>query len=256
MWDSVIIYEQPMNEHIRACLRLEQLFKNAIHHIGGDSMWDSRAALTAIIHLGNLLDRADLRSKLRKEIHRQIDNLSRHSQTPHVDITALNQLLARLESIQEKLLSTEGRFGQSIRDNEFLGIVRQHLFNPGGACSFDAPVYYYWQQQPVEVRQHDLEHWLHEFDSIRSTITVLLQLIRESAAPKLKVAHDGFYQEPLDPRASCQMIRVIIPRSANVYPEISAGKHRISIRYYQPSIYDRPSQSNSDIDFKLTHCII
>src|SRR5689334_2115558 len=103
MWDSIIIYEQPMNEHIRACLRLEQLFKNTIHHIDGDSMWDSRAALTSIIHIGNVLDRSDLRSKLGKEIQRQIENLARHSQTPDVDLIALNQLLGRLEGVYEKL---------------------------------------------------------------------------------------------------------------------------------------------------------
>lgn len=256
MWDSIIIFEQPMNELVRTCLRLEQLFKTAVHHIDKDSAWDSRATLGAIIQIANLLDRSDLRSKLGKEVRRQIEILTRHQDAPSVDLDALQQLLAKLENIYGNLQATEGRLGQTIRENEFLNIVRQHLFNPGGACSFDAPLYHYWLQQSIEHRQHDLHQWLHAFDSIRATITVLLQIVRESATPRLKTAHEGFYQEPLDPRAAWQLIRVIIPRDAQVFPEISAGKHRISIRFYLPSIEGRPAQTQTNIDFKLTYCIV
>jgi cell division protein ZapD len=53
------------------------------------------------------------------------------------------------------------------------------------------------------------------------------------------------------------MIRVTLPRSATLYPEISAGRHRFTIRFMRPSEgAARPVQTDEDIEFGLQRCII
>jgi cell division protein ZapD len=59
-----VIYEQPVNEHVRVCLRLEQLFNQTLHWMRGTSAWDSRAAISALLEILNVLDRPDLKAKL------------------------------------------------------------------------------------------------------------------------------------------------------------------------------------------------
>jgi cell division protein ZapD len=96
---ETIIFEQPVNEHTRACLRLEQLFQQLAHCLGGPSVWDSRSALAAIIDILNILDRPDLKTKLTKELCRHLANLARLEQTPHVDRKKLSVILIELEDI-------------------------------------------------------------------------------------------------------------------------------------------------------------
>ncbi len=80
-----IIYEQPVNEHMRVCLRLEHLFEQAMHWLHGTHSWDSRAALAVILEIINVLDRPDLKTKLVKELSRYITVLARFAETPHID---------------------------------------------------------------------------------------------------------------------------------------------------------------------------
>lgn len=250
-----IIYEQPLNEHIRACLRLEHLFNSLTHHIHGPSEWDHRAVVNGLIQLGSLLDRADLRSKLAKEVGRQFEALAPHRGDPCVEQEGLNALLDQLQDLQKKLYAQEGRFGQAIRENEFLNGIRQYLYNPGGACSFDLPLYYDWLHTHPERRQRDLERWLGEFDVLRMTLELLLQLLRDSAEPQTKRASAGFFQDPLDPRVPCTLIRVILPPDSGVFPEISSGRHRVSIRFNQSRDEGRPIQVDHDVDFQLVYCV-
>ena len=256
MWSETVCYEQPMNELIRACLRLEHLFAKALQGIHGSSIWDSRSALSAIINIGSILERSDLRGKLSKELRRYSDSLSKYLLIQQVDLTALKAVLSQLETLYEELNTSERKIGQNLRNNEFLGNIRQYLFNPGGACSFDVPAYHAWLQQPVAQRSNDLTGWLKDFDTLRACVSLLLQLTRDSSLPILKFAPAGFFQEAIDPQVTCQMIRVIIPYTVQAYPEISAGKHRINIRFYQASTIMRAAQAAGDISFKLTCCII
>ena len=245
-----------MNEHIRTCLRLEHLFRKAYFNLEDHSTWHARSALAAIIHIANILDRPDIKTKISKELRRHIDNLSKHLQTPGIDEEKLKQYLDKLETLYLDLQSLNGRIGQTIRDNEFLANIRQYLFNPAGACSFDIPNLHHWLQKPSLRRTQDLSTWLSEFDIVQSVVNVILEIVRGSGIAENKLAHDGFYQEAIDPKAPCQLIRVAIPREYDTYPEISSGRHRVSIRFAQSNLADRPSQYGEDVPFSLSYCII
>ena len=81
-----IIYEQPLNERIRTFLRLEHLFKITNHHIKGNSEWDSRAAITNLLSIVELLGRSDIKSDLVKELERHASTLNSLANNPNVDL--------------------------------------------------------------------------------------------------------------------------------------------------------------------------
>jgi cell division protein ZapD len=82
-----------------------------------------------------------------------------------------------------------------------------------------------------------------------------LNVIRDSAAPRQVTAEKGFYQQALDPQQSNLLLRISIPANRVYYPEISAGKHRYSVRFLNPMPIDKvPSQVKEDVPFLLSRC--
>jgi cell division protein ZapD len=256
MWTSTHVFEQPVNEHIRVCLRLEHLFQQAMENLPSASLWNSRLVLSALIDILNMLDRPDLKTKLTKELSRHLITFSRLAETPHIDKQKLSILLLELEELVDLLHATNGKFGQELRNSDFLNTIRQHLPTAGGACGFDTPAYHLWLQQPATDRIANLAHWLKSFDTIHAAATLILRLTRQSTPPQVKTAVNGFYQNTLDPQAPCQLVRVAIPADLQLYPEISVGRHGICIRFFSLTLGERLPPVTDDIVFKLTTCIL
>lgn len=253
---DTIVYEQPVNEHTRACLRLEHLFNQAHHALSGTSIWDSRLSLASLIDILNILDRPDLKTKLTKELYRHLANFTRLEQTPHIDKSKLSSVLAELESIVDHLQTKNGKIAQDLRDNEFIASIRQHLFNPGGGCGFEIPSYHHWLQMPINIRTYDLKNWFGQLTIIHSAVNLLLRLVRESNTPQSIIAHEGFYQSSLDPQIPCQLVRLAIPTHFNVYPEISIGRHGLCIRLFNPNLTERPAPTTQSVTISLTCCVL
>lgn len=250
-----ILYEQPVNELIRVCLRLEHLLQQGHANLRGETTWDSRVSMMTINDILNILDRPDLRTKLTKEFVRYLSALSRMENVEHIDQKKLSATIVEVENVLDSLHATNGRFAQELRDNDFLNSIRQHLSNPGGASGFDVPAYHYWLQQPINDRNALLNEWFGYFDQISSAVGLILHLIRQSSNPQLQIAHQGFYQANLDPTQSIQLIRIAIPTSTLVFPEISVGRHGVSLRFYTPSVKERAMLYKHDVEFTLSCCI-
>src|SRR5690348_10896418 len=116
MIDNVTIYEQPLNELIRACLRLEQLFFQLDHYISDTSQFGTRHVIALIINILQLLDRPDLKAKLAKELSHQINLLSRLENTPEIDKTKLSELLKQLNTLSRCFIDSSGKIGQNLRE--------------------------------------------------------------------------------------------------------------------------------------------
>ncbi len=255
MIDNAIIYEQPLNEITRVCLRLEQLFNHIEHQATDHTLLGTRDVVIGILTILQLLDRPDLKTKLAKELGHQITLIGRLENTPEIDQNKLHTLLKQLEELSRSLINSNGKIGQSLREVELLNTLRLHLANPGGGCSFDVPIYHYWLQQPAKERQTTISSWLNEFNTIRNSIMLLLQLIREGSKVIEKTAEHGFYQELLDPQINIRLIRVALPAGIAAYPEISVGRHFLSVRFFIPSLQQRPTQYLEDIKFWISHCV-
>jgi cell division protein ZapD len=253
MIENTIIYEQPLNELIRVCLRLEQLFFQMDHQVHDNSALGTRNTIVNINNTLQLLDRPDLKAKLAKELGHHLSNLMRLENTPQIDQQKLRQLLRQLDDLIRCFIDSSGKIGQNLREIELLNTLRLHLASPGGGCCFDVPLFHHWLQQPEEKREAIIKKWISEFDNIRTTVTLILQLIREGGRIIETSADQGFYQELLDPQLNLRLIRVAIPRGIAAYPEISVGRHFLSVRFYTPSIQDRPAQCTNNLSFWLSY---
>lgn len=253
MIEDAIIYEQPLNELIRVCLRLEQLFTILDHQVSDISINGTRNVLTTIINILQVLDRPDLKAKLAKELGQHLSNLMRLENTPHIDQVKLRQLLRQIDDLIRCFIDSNGKIGQSLREIEMLSNLRLQLTTPGGGCCFDIPLFHHWLQQHADVRMDTVRSWLNELSTIRTTIELILQLVREGTRIQEKTADHGFYQELLDPQLNLRLIRVAIPKNIVAYPEISVGRHFLSIRYYAPTVNERPAQYSNNLAFWLAY---
>jgi cell division protein ZapD len=251
---DIITYEQPLNEIIRVCLRLEQLFQQIDHKLPDTSELGTRNLITYIINILHLLDRPDLKAKLAKELSHHLTNLMRFNQAPNIDAAKLRELTTQLEDLSRTLIDSSGKIGYRLRDIELLNTLRMHLASPGGGCSFDLPLFYYWLQQPADVRATTIAAWLSDFAQIRSAVTVLLDLVRKNIKSEQKTAVHGFHQELLDPQSNLRMLRINIDRALGAFPEISVGRHFLSVRYFSPDIDKRPIQFSENLTFILEYC--
>lgn len=250
-----IHYEQPLNERIRTLLRLEHLFAQSDMWMGGSSAWHSRAVLDSLFEIQNVLGRSDISKDLLKELERQADNLAQLDTNPNVDHQMLSNVLDQLDVITDRLHAINGQPGQKIRDNEFLNTIQQRSNIAGGNCDFDLPAYHQWLLLPAENRAHDISQWLADYLPIRDAIRMVLNLIRDGATTTKQVAENGFYQQSLDTSIPYQLIRVSLPKEHLCFAEISAGKHRFTIRFMQTiDKAQRPVQAEQDIEFLLSCC--
>ncbi len=251
------IYEQPLSERIRTFLRLEHLFAKAENALANIDPWSSRATLEAIIDIMTVISRADLKKEMIKELERNATTLQGLSRNRNVDPTRLEEVLDAVKGQLARLRSDENSWGQELRDDELLSTVRQRSTITAGTCNFDLPALHFWLQASADQRVHDLRNWLDSFDLLNSSVSLCLKLIRESAIATQELARSGFFQRTLETSTPCLMIRVCVMDDTGCFPEISAGKHRFTIRFMRPeATRDRPSQTDADVEFDLHCCVI
>lgn len=247
-------YEQPLNERVRTFLRVEFLFEQLNHYIGEPSEWNNRNAVSALIEVIDFLSRLDIKTELIKELERHSAIISSLENTPGVDVQRLNIIMEEIGTCLKTLRDSNFQPGQTLRKNEFITSIKQRSSIPGGSCNFDLPGYYFWLKSQKIDKTTQLKDWQTGINIINRAVKLALELIRNSSNPVVKTAKRGFYQQSIESDTACQLIRVKIPSESVYYPEISGGKHRVSIRFMeQPSMNQRPHQTTEDVDFEL-HC--
>jgi cell division protein ZapD len=252
---TVLLYEHPLNERMRTFLRLEFLYTQLGYHAEQTSSWSSRSAVTSLLDVVAILSRGDVRGDVLKELGRQLFILERLQQTDNIDTSRLDDVMDNLQSRREKLNAVGPKYLQELRDNEFLNAIRHRSSIPGGTCAFDIPEYTHWLRQGFQRRSADILHWLDVVQPLCESVAALLWLIRNSKQPVLQVAANGVYQHSLERNNASALIRLILPGDSGLYPEISGGQHRFSVRLmHWNSAAKRPEQIKRDIEFELAVC--
>ncbi|MFN0183182.1 MAG: cell division protein ZapD [Aquabacterium sp.] len=255
--DTDVAYEQPLSERIRTFLRLEHLFSVVIANIGEPADGASRVAISALIDVTDILSRADVKAELMKELDRQAAVLTALKRNPKVDLGRLQDALGRLDGVMSKLRAPDYQPGQSLRRDELVAAIRQRISIPGGTCNFDLPGFHFWLSLPSAQRIEQLGRWYADLRALREAVDLALTIIRSSATPSVEMARGGFFQQALDPNTTCHLVRVGLPAGANYFPEISAGKHRFTVRFLeQASTQLRPAQTSADVEFILERCVL
>lgn len=252
-----ITYEQPLNERVRTLLRLEQLMQRFRYCLQSEIHWETHCAVTTLLEIFSLTTRGDLKSDLMKELDRQMGNIARLTHDPDVDQTRLERIMDRQRGLITKLHGMSGQLGRHLKDNDFLNAIRQRASIPGGTCDFDLPTYHYWLSRPIEARREQLQEWIRPYEQVQEAVDLVLELIRKSAPPLETLAPTGFYQHALETGQPYQILRIVLPAESRFYPEVSAGKHRFSIRFLvQEDLKERPRQVKEDVRFDLACCAL
>ena len=195
-----ITYEHPLNDSLRICLKLEHCFAAFDHTMQQSDIWASRQSLRYLIEIMHLSDRPDLRSKLSQQVQAHLENLTPLQQKPGVDGKMLHALLQELQQFAQQLHQEHGKFGQVLRETEFLGNLNTRAHQPGGLNDLSHPSYQLWLQQTPEYRKQQIQHWHQEFAPLQAMITRLLQLLRDQHDAQNVIAEKGFFK-PLSTQA-------------------------------------------------------
>ncbi len=248
----MVLYEYPFNERVRTLLRLESLFDNLFFFVRQPDPRGHHVALTTLFEILDVTARADLKSELLQDLERYRQSLAALRENPQVNQEALQHMLASIEQAASTL-GAQGKTGMPLRQNEWLTSIRSRLAIPGGACEFDLPSYHAWKHKPPEQRAQDLIQWVEPFLPVRDGLAIVLKMLRESGQQLPAVADQGAFQQMLGGKAY-QLLRVYVDESAGVFPEISANKYMVSIRFSAQGGDLKPQPVGNDITFKLALC--
>ena len=252
---ETITFEQPLNEAIRICLRLETLFNTLRNHLHPHAV-NTEYGLYTLLNILNVVDRPDIRSKISQSLTQYAGGLAQLRQFPHVDQTKLQIIIRKIDHLNKNLHQHQHKIGDNLKNNTFLNGLRLQLTTPSGIAKYKNPALRLWLEQSPDNQLCDLKEWAEAFRDLNSSVVFILELIRQSSTSKDHIARDGFYQQTLNPTLPVELVRITLGSDLQVYPEVSVGKHRISLRFVGPQYFSngQPQQTQADVPFTLTCC--
>ncbi len=156
----MISYDYPLNEQIRTFLRLKHLFRRVFYWIDQSAPHDHHGALLTLFEIIDVTARADVKSDLLQCLDRQRVALAPLRGNAHVLQEPLEKTLSDLETAAYDLHASKGKFGEHLRNHEWLMSIKQRTGIPGGMCDFDLPAYHYWLSLASDVRRQQMQDWL------------------------------------------------------------------------------------------------
>lgn len=247
-------YEFPFNERIRALLRLEDLFKKVLFHIGAKDQHNHHCALILLLQMLDLIERTDIKIDIIHELDRQIASMQNLRGNPNIATEILTTTLEEAKANVAKLRAESSKVGQSLRDNEWLMSIKKRTSIPGGACQFDLPSYHYWLNQSTEKRNSDFNLWLNQLLPMYESIKIILHILRASGIESNYVAKKGIYEKMLGGTKPMQLVQIEVLGNYYCFPEISANKYTINVHFYKIAFNDKSTHCDDDINFKMILC--
>lgn len=239
-------------------LRIEALVNRLdyLKTLNNDSA--SYQALLTVLEITSLLERGDIKQEVIKELERQHKVLQALVSHENVDTSRLELTLSKLKLALNSMHGMDGKLGEHLKRVEFLLAIKQRSSIPGGSCDFDLPQLRFWLNQSYQTRLEDIERWSKPYHQLYEVIDLALNIIRDSAHAEKVTVQNGFFQEVLDTSQPNQLLRIELQCDSQIFPEISAGKHRYTIRFLQTqgSVDQLPTQFKQDVSFKLFRCTL
>jgi cell division protein ZapD len=250
---NLTAFEQPLTERMRTFLRVEFLHAQAQYHAKNLRGFGARAAVASLLEIMTILGRGDVRADVLKELERHAALLATYSRQQGIDHERLEALLSDVTGLKTAITGSGPNFMNSLKECEFLNTIKHRSSIPGGTCMFDLPDYAYWLRLPYTDRVEQFGQWTELLRPICDAVSELLWLTREATAPVARVAPEGLYQHQMERTTQVNLVRVSVPRDGGYYPEISAGRHRVTIRFVRwLGVDSRPAQVNQDVNFLLS----
>ena len=252
---GLIKFEQPLTERMRTFLRVEFLYDQTLFHIEDPTQFGTRAAISGLLEIITILGRGDVRADVIKELERHGDQLRRYRSQPGVDPARLTGLIEDIDELRAQLAEAGPQIMNPLKECDFLTTIRHRSAIPGGTCVFDLPDYGYWLYLPEAERHKQLAQWTDLLKPLCEAVAEVLWLTREATEARECKATGGLYQHSFDRNEQMNLVRVLLPGSAGMFPEISAGQHRFTVRFVRWRGVDaRPVQVTQDVRFLLAVC--
>lgn len=213
-----------------------------------------QVAVNILFDLLEMVERTDLRGMVLQDLERQRSVLANLREHPDVAADMLDSMLAEIKEVTLEL-ADQGRIAQGLRDNEWLVSLRGRMAIPGGSSQVDAPSFHGWQHHPVAQRQADLRQWGADFMPLANAIRLALRILRGAGDAMDKTAEEGTFQEMLEGK-SFQLLRLWIDPQYEVYPDMSANKYVILVRFAKMDAEQKPVIVKERIPFRLARCNI
>jgi cell division protein ZapD len=253
--DRTLVFEQPLNERMRTFLRLDFLYGQALYHNEMGSEWGTRAAVTSLIDILAIITRSDVRSDALKELERQLTALGEFQSKPGVDTNRLKNLIGNVTRLRGELLNAGVANLQPLKESDFLNAIRHRSSIPGGTCEFDLPDYLFWLSQPDESRARAFNQWLAVLRPLCDAVSELIWLTRQHGRTRQETAPGGSFTITFERENPLQLLRIALPASTGLYPEVSGSHHRCNVRFLSwKGLSERPTQADGDVKFVLTCC--
>jgi cell division protein ZapD len=235
-------------------LRVEDLFAKVLYNIEASHEYQHHTALLTLLQILDIVDRSELRSDLMQELNRQRMAMEALTGNPAIAAKKLDAILKEIDTAIESLRAENTKLGQTLRSNEWLMSIKQRAGIPGGVCEFDVPSYHYWLGLSEERRKEDLNNWLRPLVPMHDAIVIILRILRGSGSSTKLVAPNGAYQQMLGGSKPAQMLKIEISDNVKCFPEVSANKYAINIRFNILDFTQKPQKFDEDVNFTLTLC--
>ena len=245
-----LLYEHPLNEKVRTYLRVEYLFTQVNHQMALANESQQLGFFTSLFALIEVLDRNDIRPDLIKDVERCESALVGWSRHPSISDDSLQDMLQQAVRLQSELIRG-AKFANVLKDDKFLGPLRQRFFIPGGTCYFDLPQLHFWYTQPLDLRQKSAQEWIGQLQLVERAIRFVLTFIRERGQFQSVIAENGYYQSNTE---QFELLRLNYPLEYGCYPTISGNKYRYAIRFMQLCDTQGRATSDKNIHFQLACC--
>ncbi|WP_199610724.1 cell division protein ZapD [Flocculibacter collagenilyticus] len=222
-----VVYEHPLNEKVRAYLRLEHLFLQLKASSSFLHAYQPISFFESIFSLIDIVERNDVRNDIVKDLERYEALLVKWSQHPDVQDNVLQELLQKVVSLQQQVQHMP-KVCNTLKSDKFLASIRQRFAIPGGSCGFDLPQLHYWLHQPEAQRSADISRWLKVIEPIERAIDVILSMTREYSQFSTHTAENGFFQDSAE---GLELLRIRYDSTKGVYPTVSGNKYRFAIKF-------------------------
>lgn len=255
---ALLIFEQPLNERIRLCMRLESMFRQMRQFHCATDYYEIQLFLDALFDVLDFLHRYEIRSELIKELQRY-KNVIERGDCEHYHPCACSErdILSDIERNMQAAHDINLNTISVLRENELFNSLRQRSFHKSGNCLFEVPAYQHWLAQ----NDHNKNVFLHDcftrFLPIEEAIKLILHLVRSGSEQTHQSTDDAMFLQTLDHHRTHQMIRIHLSEGLDVFPRISGDKHRFSIRFMkQDNPNQRAMQINTPVSFDLQICAV
>ena len=244
---DIIHFEHPLSERVRNFLRIAHLFKHFHEVVIRSEIWAHHCALFSLFEIMEAAARAELKLDILQELERQKSLARQRGEEGKNVLVDIQTAITNLQSVQQK-------FGQHLRENEWLMAIKQRMFVPGGTSPYDLPSYYYWQQKKPAERELQLQQWIQSLLPTYEAIKLLLEILRQNSLSVDCLATSGSYQHN-SLAQNIHLLGINVSQNATALPEVSANKYFTHIRFLQASQQQaRGPVLTTDIPFTLVMC--